>query len=115
MATTGIAKLERYGLLHAAGDDARAFLHAQLTNDIEHLPPAQQESVNVIRLGNAFANLGRFRICVALDQSHAVEMIREHSRRQQSGEASAEHHGLAAGNVSLNLSVPSCIHCIPPK
>jgi len=40
VATTGIAKLERYGLLHAAGDDARAFLHAQLTNDIEHLPPA---------------------------------------------------------------------------
>ncbi|MFY9317288.1 MAG: folate-binding protein [Burkholderiales bacterium] len=38
---TGIAKLERYGLLHAAGDDARAFLHAQLTNDIEHLPAAQ--------------------------------------------------------------------------
>ena len=37
MATTGIAKLERYGLLHAAGDDARTFLHAQLTNDIEHL------------------------------------------------------------------------------
>ena len=41
MATTGIAKLERYGLLHAAGDDARAFLHAQLTNDIEHLPAGQ--------------------------------------------------------------------------
>lgn len=41
MTTTGIAKLERYGLLHAAGDDARAFLHAQLTNDIEHLPGAQ--------------------------------------------------------------------------
>jgi hypothetical protein len=38
---TGIAKLERYGLLQAAGDDARAFLHAQLTNDIEHLPAAQ--------------------------------------------------------------------------
>src|SRR5262245_2210157 len=36
---TGIAKLERYGLLLAAGDDARAFLHAQLTNDIENLPP----------------------------------------------------------------------------
>jgi folate-binding protein YgfZ len=41
VAKTGIAKLERYGLLHAAGDDARAFLHAQLTNDIENLPPAQ--------------------------------------------------------------------------
>jgi len=41
VATTGIAKLERYGLLHAAGDDARAFLHAQLTNDFEHLPAAQ--------------------------------------------------------------------------
>ena len=41
MATTGIAKLERYGLLHAAGDDARAFLHGQLTNDIENLPTAQ--------------------------------------------------------------------------
>jgi folate-binding protein YgfZ len=33
--------LENYGLLQAAGDDARAFLHAQLTNDIEHLPPGQ--------------------------------------------------------------------------
>jgi hypothetical protein len=38
---SGIAKLERYGLLHAAGDDARAFLHAQLTNDIEHLASGQ--------------------------------------------------------------------------
>ena len=32
------AKLSRYGLLSVAGADARAFLHAQLTNDIEHLP-----------------------------------------------------------------------------
>jgi hypothetical protein len=39
VATTGIAKLERYGLLRAAGPDARAFLHAQLTNDIENLLP----------------------------------------------------------------------------
>jgi folate-binding protein YgfZ len=38
---TGIAKLERYGLLLAAGDDARAFLHAQLTNDIENLKSGQ--------------------------------------------------------------------------
>jgi len=36
-----VAKLEHYGLLHAAGDDARAFLHAQLTNDIENLAPGQ--------------------------------------------------------------------------
>ena len=35
------AKLEGYGLLQAAGADARAFLHAQLTNDIESLPPGQ--------------------------------------------------------------------------
>jgi hypothetical protein len=41
VATTRIAKLEHYGLLHAAGDDARAFLHAQLTNDLEHLAPGQ--------------------------------------------------------------------------
>lgn len=41
MSTTSIAKLDPYGLLHAAGDDARAFLHAQLTNDIEHLGPEQ--------------------------------------------------------------------------
>ena len=32
-----IAKLDDYGLLQVAGGDARAFLHAQLTNDIEHL------------------------------------------------------------------------------
>jgi folate-binding protein YgfZ len=36
-----IAKLEQYGLLQAAGADARAFLHAQLTNDIENLPASQ--------------------------------------------------------------------------
>lgn len=41
MAETNVAKLDEYGLLHAAGDDARAFLHAQLTNDIEHLAPGQ--------------------------------------------------------------------------
>ncbi len=33
------ARLENYGLLHVTGDEARAFLHAQLTNDIEHLAP----------------------------------------------------------------------------
>src|SRR5689334_21338308 len=31
------ARLSRYGLLSVTGPDARAFLHAQLTNDIEHL------------------------------------------------------------------------------
>ncbi len=31
------ARLSRYGLLSVAGADARAFLHAQLTNDIERL------------------------------------------------------------------------------
>ena len=32
------ARLARYGLLTVTGTDARAFLHAQLTNDIENLP-----------------------------------------------------------------------------
>ena len=41
MATTRIAKLEHLGLLLAAGEDARAFLHAQLTNSIENLQPGQ--------------------------------------------------------------------------
>jgi folate-binding protein YgfZ len=36
-----IARLDQYGLLQAAGDDARSFLHAQLTNDIESLAPGQ--------------------------------------------------------------------------
>jgi folate-binding protein YgfZ len=31
------ARLSRYGLLSVTGADARAFLHAQLTKDIEHL------------------------------------------------------------------------------
>jgi folate-binding protein YgfZ len=31
------ARLNRYGLLSVAGADARAFLHAQLTSDIQHL------------------------------------------------------------------------------
>src|SRR5205823_4856141 len=33
------ARLTRYGLLSVTGAEARAFLHAQLTNDIEHLAP----------------------------------------------------------------------------
>ena len=33
------ARLTRYGLLSVTGEDARQFLHAQLTNDIEHLAP----------------------------------------------------------------------------
>src|SRR5690348_10093535 len=33
------ARLSRYGLLSVTGADARAFLHAQLTNDIQHLAP----------------------------------------------------------------------------
>ncbi len=41
MATTRIAKLEQYGLLLAAGEEARAFLHAQLTNDVESLAAGQ--------------------------------------------------------------------------
>jgi hypothetical protein len=32
------ARLSRYGVLRVAGEDARAFLHAQLTNDIANLP-----------------------------------------------------------------------------
>jgi hypothetical protein len=32
------AKLSRYGVLGVTGEDARAFLHAQLTNDIASLP-----------------------------------------------------------------------------
>ena len=35
------ARLTRYGLLSVTGDDARDFLHAQLTNDVLHLPPAR--------------------------------------------------------------------------
>jgi folate-binding protein YgfZ len=34
-------RLRRVGLLSVTGDDARSFLHAQLTNDIEHLPADQ--------------------------------------------------------------------------
>jgi tRNA-modifying protein YgfZ len=32
------ARLSRYGVIGVAGEDARAFLHAQLTNDIANLP-----------------------------------------------------------------------------
>jgi tRNA-modifying protein YgfZ len=33
------ARLRRYGVLSVTGADARDFLHAQLTNDIQNLPP----------------------------------------------------------------------------
>src|SRR5919109_2066534 len=33
------ARLTRYGLLSVVGADAREFLHAQLTNDVQNLPP----------------------------------------------------------------------------
>ena len=34
-----IAKLPDWGLIHASGPDAQAFLHGQLTNDLLHLAP----------------------------------------------------------------------------
>lgn len=34
-----VARLRHYGLLSVTGDDARSFLHAQLTSDVAHLPP----------------------------------------------------------------------------
>jgi folate-binding protein YgfZ len=36
-----IARLTRYGLLSLTGEQAREFLHAQLTNDIAGLPPGR--------------------------------------------------------------------------
>lgn len=36
-----LARLNQYGLLQVTGDDARAFLHGQLTNDIENLAPGR--------------------------------------------------------------------------
>jgi folate-binding protein YgfZ len=36
-----IARLTRYGLLRVTGEQAREFLHAQLTNDIASLPPGR--------------------------------------------------------------------------
>ena len=41
MSVTRVAKLDQYGLLQVTGADARAFLHAQLTNDIESLAPGR--------------------------------------------------------------------------
>jgi len=38
-----IAKLDQFGLLQVTGEDARAFLHAQLTNDIENLAPGRAQ------------------------------------------------------------------------
>jgi len=35
------ARLTRYGLLSVTGEDAREFLHAQLTNDVRNLAPQQ--------------------------------------------------------------------------
>ena len=35
------ARLNRYGVLSVSGADARDFLHAQLTNDIQNLPPGR--------------------------------------------------------------------------
>jgi folate-binding protein YgfZ len=37
------AKLDQYGLLQVTGAEAGAFLHAQLTNDIEHLPAGRAQ------------------------------------------------------------------------
>ncbi|MEO8143344.1 MAG: folate-binding protein [Betaproteobacteria bacterium] len=36
-----VSKLDQYGLLQVSGEDARTFLHAQLTNDIENLAPGR--------------------------------------------------------------------------
>lgn len=52
-ATLRATRLRRFGLLSIAGDDARSFLHAQLTTDIEHLP------VNLAQLAGWCSAKGR--------------------------------------------------------
>jgi tRNA-modifying protein YgfZ len=37
----GATRLTDWGLIRASGPDARSFLHSQLTQDVEHLPPGQ--------------------------------------------------------------------------
>ena len=39
--TLAAVRLRRYGLVSVTGDDARSFLHAQLTNDVEHMAADQ--------------------------------------------------------------------------
>ncbi|MBL8334547.1 MAG: folate-binding protein YgfZ [Rubrivivax sp.] len=38
---TGVAALSDWGLIQASGDDARSFLHGQLTQDVLHLEPGR--------------------------------------------------------------------------
>ena len=38
-ATTGACRLTDWGVIRAQGEDARKFLHGQLTQDVEHLAP----------------------------------------------------------------------------
>ena len=42
------ARLTRYGLLSVTGDDARDFLHAQLTNDIQNLPAGSRRARRLV-------------------------------------------------------------------
>jgi tRNA-modifying protein YgfZ len=40
-AATGATRLDDWGVIRAAGPDARTFLHSQLTQDVENLPSGQ--------------------------------------------------------------------------
>jgi hypothetical protein len=49
----------------------------------------------MLALRHAFARLGGAGERVTLDDRHALEVIREHARGEQAGDAPADHHGVA--------------------
>ena len=71
--------------------------------------PAREQHVEVMPLRDRAAWLGRRRLLVPVEDDHLVEVIRQHTGREQPGHA-ATHHDCAVSEMSLlhHVCTPTC-------
>ncbi|MGH8703843.1 MAG: YgfZ/GcvT domain-containing protein [Burkholderiales bacterium] len=122
--THQIAELAHLGLLAMEGSDARPFLHAQLTNDVEHLAPGRARYAGWCsakgRLLATFlvvAYRDRFLLQLARDLAPAVAkrlamfILRSKVKLAEASEAWAQHGFWGAGAeariATLGFPVPT--------
>ena len=117
------APLSQFGLLTVTGADARAFLHAQLSNDIEHLPPGTARragycsakgrmlaSFLVVPRPEGFLLLVSHDIAAAIVKRLAMYVLRSKVKVSEAGDAWTPFgvwgHGAAARLRTAGFAVP---------
>ena len=105
------ARLTRYGLLSVNGDDARDFLHAQLTNDIRSLAPGRAAPVlctGATKLSSSPSRTSNVRVKLSSTVAARATGMRQLLIH---GRAAGETAGLAAAGAAASANRAYCSRC----